>query len=49
MAIYSVLVAAIDPSLNAIGTIVFGISCLVLLGIELVLIPFLIRKPDQAN
>lgn len=47
VAIYSVLVAAIDPSLNAIGTIVFGISCLVLLGLELLLIPFLIRKPEK--
>lgn len=46
VAIYSVLVAAIDPSLNAIGTIVFAISCLVLIGIELVLLPFLVGKPD---
>lgn len=46
VAIYSTLVATIDPTLNAIGTIVFGISCLVLLGIELALIPFLVRKPD---
>jgi spermidine/putrescine transport system permease protein len=45
VAIYSVLVAAIDPSLNAIGTIVFAISCAVLIGIELILLPFLVGKP----
>jgi spermidine/putrescine transport system permease protein len=44
VAIYSVLVAAIDPSLNAIGTIVFGISCLLLIGLELVLLPLLVGR-----
>ncbi|SSC72195.1 unnamed protein product [Ciceribacter sp. T2.26MG-112.2] len=43
VAIYSVLVASIDPSLNAIGTIVFAISCLVLIALELVLLPYLTR------
>lgn len=47
VAIYSVLVAAIDPSLNAIGTIVFLMSCLVLIGLELVLLPLLVRKPEN--
>mgnify|MGYP003676829563 CR=1 FL=1 len=46
VAIYSVLVAAIDPSLNAIGTIVFAMSCAVLIALEVLLIPYLIRKPD---
>lgn len=46
VAIYSVLVAAIDPSLNAIGTIVFAISCLVLIGLELVLLPLLLGRRD---
>ena len=46
VAIYSVLVAAIDPSLNAIGTVVFAISCLVLVCLELVLLPLLLKKPD---
>lgn len=49
VAIYSVLVASIDPSLNAIGTIVFGLSCLLLIGIELLLVPFLIgRSPKKS-
>ncbi len=47
VAIYSVLVAAIDPSLNAIGTVVFAISCIILIGIELILIPFLTGRPEQ--
>ena len=42
--IYSVLVAAMDPSLNAIGTIVFVISALILLAIELVLLPFIFGR-----
>jgi spermidine/putrescine transport system permease protein len=44
VAIYSVLVAVIDPSLNAIGTIVFLISGLILVGIEVLLLPFIFRK-----
>ena len=49
VAIYSVLVASIDPSLNAIGTIVFALSCLILIGIELLLVPFLVgRAPQQS-
>ncbi|MDH0873174.1 ABC transporter permease [Agrobacterium pusense] len=43
VAIYSVLVASIDPSLNAIGTIVFAISCIVLVALELLLLPYLAR------
>jgi len=49
VAIYSVLVASIDPSLNAIGTIVFALSCPILIGIELLLVPFLVgRAPKQS-
>lgn len=44
VAIYSVLVATIDPTLNAIGAIVFVISALILLGIEVLLLPILFRK-----
>lgn len=48
VAIYSVLVAAIDPSLNAIGTIVFAISALILVGIEILLMPAMVRKDAEA-
>ena len=48
VAIYSVLVAAMDPSLNAIGTIVFVISGLILLAIELVLLPLIFGR-DRAD
>jgi len=44
VAIYSVLVATIDPTLNAIGVIVFVISALILLGIEVLLLPIIFRK-----
>src|SRR5262245_59475403 len=41
VAVFTVLVAAIEPTLNAIGTIVFIVSSLVLLGLEILLLPFL--------
>ncbi len=44
--VYSVLVAVIDPSLNAIGTIVFGISALVLVGIEILLFKYAFKAED---
>lgn len=44
VAIYSVLVAMIDSSLNAIGTIVFAISAVALIGIELLLLPYVTEK-----
>jgi spermidine/putrescine transport system permease protein len=47
VAIYSVLVAVIDPTLNAIGAIVFVISGLILLGIEVLLLPTIFRKGRQ--
>lgn len=49
VAIYSILVAAIDPSLNAIGVIVFAISGLTLVLIELVLLRLLFRKDKAAE
>jgi spermidine/putrescine transport system permease protein len=49
VAIYSVLVAAIDPSLNAIGTVVFAISCLVLICLELVLLPLILKRPEDGS
>lgn len=48
VAIYSVLVAAIDPTLNAIGAIVFVISGVILLCIELVLLPLFFGR-DRAD
>ena len=47
VAIYSILVAAIDPSLNAIGAIVFLISGLTLVAIELVLMRTLFKARSE--
>ncbi len=47
VAIYSVLAAAMVPTLNAIGAVVFVISALILIGIELLLLPLLFRKERQ--
>lgn len=44
VAIYSFMAFTLDPSLNAIGTIVFIISVLMLIGVELFLIPVLLDK-----
>ena len=41
--IYEYLVGSADPSLNAIASIIFVLSGLILLGVELLLIPMLIR------
>ena len=49
VAIYSVLVASIDPTLNAIGAIVFCISATVLLCLEVLLLPMLIRRKDSSD
>jgi spermidine/putrescine transport system permease protein len=48
--IYSYLVGSADPSLNAIASIIFVLSGLVLLGVELLLIPMLMkaRQPVEA-
>ncbi len=50
VAIYSYLVGSADPSLNAIATLVFVLSSLVLLGAELLLMPFIVRarRPGRA-
>ncbi|WP_181704983.1 ABC transporter permease [Chthonobacter rhizosphaerae] len=47
VAIYSILVASMEPTLNAIGAIVFAISALVLIGIEVLLLPLLFRKDTE--
>jgi spermidine/putrescine transport system permease protein len=48
--IYSYLVGSADPSLNAIASLIFVLSGLALLGVELFLIPMLVqvRKPGAA-
>ena len=38
------MIATHDPSLNAIGTIVFGLLLLTLLGAELLIIPLFMRR-----
>lgn len=43
VAIYSYLVGSADPSLNAIASLVFVLSSLVLLGVELLLMPLVVR------
>jgi len=43
VSIYTFLGANLSPSLNAIGTIVFGISVILLTGVELLLIPLLLE------
>ncbi len=45
VAIYAYIVGSADPSLNAIASIIFVLSGLVLFGVELLLIPLLMRRP----
>lgn len=49
VAVYQYIVGALDPSLNAIGSIVFAISVLLLIGAELLLIPLLIKRRETAQ
>jgi spermidine/putrescine transport system permease protein len=44
VAIYNFMAFNLDPSLNAIGTIIFIISVVLLIGAELLLIPLLLEK-----
>ena len=44
VAVYNVMIASHDPSLNAIGTIVFGMLLLTLLGAELLIIPLFMKR-----
>src|SRR5260221_7289368 len=48
VAIYAYIVGSADPSLNAIASIIFVLSGLVLCGVELLLIPLLMRRPQAA-
>ncbi len=46
--VYEYLVGSADPSLNALASIVFVLSAVVLLGAELLLIPMLVRRRPAA-
>jgi spermidine/putrescine transport system permease protein len=48
VAIYNFLGSNLSPSLNAIGTIVFLFSLVLLVGVELLLIPMLVSTPTKA-
>ena len=49
VSIYAYIVGSADPSLNAMATIIFALSGLFLLGVELLLIPILIRVKPGAE
>jgi spermidine/putrescine transport system permease protein len=49
VAIYSFMAFNLDPSLNAIGTIIFALSLLLLIGVELLLIPLLLESRSPTN
>jgi len=44
VAVYAYIVGSVDPSLNAVGSIVFGLSMLSLIGVELLLFPILLAQ-----
>ena len=51
VSIYAYIVGSADPSLNAMATIIFVLSALVLLGVELLIMPMLVagrRNTDVA-
>ena len=47
VSIYAYIVGSADPSLNAMATIIFALSGLFLLGVELLLIPILVRDKTK--
>ena len=49
VSIYAYIVGSADPSLNAMATIIFVLSALVLLGVELLIMPMLVtrRRADE--
>jgi spermidine/putrescine transport system permease protein len=50
VSIYAYVVGSADPSLNAMAAIIFAISGLLLLGVELLLIPILLKaKPAEGK
>ncbi|WP_439814992.1 ABC transporter permease [Zavarzinia sp. CC-PAN008] len=48
VAVYEYIVGSADPSLNAMASIIFVLSGIALIGVELALIPMLMRKPKEA-
>jgi len=48
VSIYAYIVGSADPSLNAMATIIFVLSAVLLLGVELLLLPILVRRPGRA-
>jgi spermidine/putrescine transport system permease protein len=48
VSIYAYIVGSADPSLNAMATIIFLLSALVLLGVELLVLPMLLSKRNDA-
>lgn len=48
VAVYAYIVGSVDPSLNAVGSIVFGLSVLSLIGVELLLFPILFSRYRSA-
>ncbi|MEM9809170.1 MAG: ABC transporter permease [Cyanobacteria bacterium P01_D01_bin.56] len=49
VSIYNFLGSNLSPSLNAIGTLVFLLSILLLVGVELLLIPMLLNRPTKSH
>ncbi len=49
VAIFTYLAAQLDPSLNAVGTLIFLLSLVLLIGVELVLIPLVLDKNKNKN
>jgi spermidine/putrescine transport system permease protein len=49
VAVYAYIVGSVDPSLNAIGSIVFALSMLSLIGVELLLFPILLSQYRSAD
>ena len=49
VSIYAYIVGSADPSLNAMATIIFVLSGVVLLGVELLLLPVLLTKRRDAE
>jgi spermidine/putrescine transport system permease protein len=49
VSIYNFLGSNLSPTLNAVGTIVFLMSVLLLIGVELLLLPMLLAQPTKTN
>jgi spermidine/putrescine transport system permease protein len=49
VAVYAYIVGSVDPSLNAVGSIVFALSMLSLIGVEPLLFPILLSQYRSAD